>query len=203
MKKILVCAMAIMALSFTNCGNKQSGNADTAVDSLANETEAVATDAIESEAEALANDMKTKLDEKDSKGFSDIVATAKQKIDELVKEGKVEEAKAYASKVKQFVDENAETIKQVTNGNETINSIVSTISALPTDAQNAVDEAATAVKSDAENAVKSAKDAAETKASEAKEEAKKKANEAVDNAKQKANDAVDKAANKALNKLGL
>lgn len=200
MKKIIVCAIAFMALTFASCGNKQNGNQTPETDSIA----AAATDENGgSEAEGLASDLKAALDAKDSKGFSDAVASAKQKIDELVKAGKVEEAKAYASKVKQFIDENAETIKQVTNGNATINSIVSTIKALPTDAGSAVDAAGNAVKSDAEHAVEAAKDAAATKAAETKAAAKQKADEAVDNAKQKANDAVDKAASKALNKLGL
>jgi len=199
MKKIIVCAMAFMALTFASCGNKQNGGQTPETDSIAN----VAADENGGEAEAVASDLKAKLDAKDSKGFSEAVASAKQKIDELVKAGKVEEAKAYASKVKQFIDENAETIKQVTNGNETINSIVSTISALPASAGDAVDAAGEAVKTDAENAVKSAKEAAETKVAETKEAAKQKANDAVENAKQKTNEAVDKAASKALNKLGL
>lgn len=197
MKKIIVCAIAIMALAFAACGNKQGGNRNAEADSTANAV--VEGDEIE----AMTSDLKAKLDAKDSKGFSEAVASVKQKIDELVKAGKVEEAKAYASKVKQFVDENAETIKSVANGNETISDIVNTISALPTNAESAVDAAGEAVKSDAENAVKSAKDAAETKATEAKEAVKQKANDAVENAKQKTNDAVDKAASKALNKLGL
>jgi len=200
MKKILVCAMTLMALTFAACGNKQSANVGSE-DSAAVDTTAVS--GIAEEAEALASDLKAKLEANDSKGFNDIVESAKQKIDELVKEGKVEEAKAYASKVKQFVDENAETIKQVTNGNATINSIVDAIKDLPSNAEEAVDAAGNAVKSDAENAVQSVKDAADTKVKEVKEDTKAKANEAVDNAKKKANDAVDKAASKALNKLGL
>lgn len=192
--------MAVMALTFAACGNKQSANTESN-DSNAVDTTAVA--GIAGEADALASDLKAKLEAKDSKGFSDMIASAKQKIDELVKAGKVEEAKAYASKVKQFVDENAETIKQVTNGDATVSSIVSAIKALPADAENAVDAAGDAVKSGAENAVKSAKDAADAKVTEVKEETKAKANEAVDNAKKKASDAVDNAANKALNKLGL
>lgn len=201
MRKVFVCAIAFMALMFASCGNKQSGNA-APNDSTATDSTIVAGDSID-EAEAVANDMQAKLDAKDAKGLNEIVATAKQKIDELVKEGKVEEAKAYASKVKQFIDDNAEAIKTVTNGNETISSIVSTINALPSSAEGTVKAAGEAVKSDAENAVKTAKDAAETKVSEAKEAAKKKATDEVNKAKDKANEEVNKAASKALNKLGL
>lgn len=209
MRKLFVCAVAFAALTLTSCGNKQSGNA-APTDSIA-DTAAVVDNA---EGEAVAGEMKAKLEAGDAEGFSTIVTEAKAKIDQLVKEGKVEEAKAYASKVKQFIDENAETIKQVTGGNETVSSIVSAIGAIPSSAEDAVNAAGEAVKSDAENAVNSAKEAAENKVNEAKDAAKQKANEEVDKAKQKANDAVDKAkqkandevnkaANKALNKLGL
>lgn len=204
--------MAFAALTFTSCGNKQSANTDSA-DSIA-DTTAVATDSAASEAESLASDMQAKLEANDASGFNEIVASAKQKIDELIQEGKVEEAKAYASKVKQFIDDNAETIKQVTNGDETVSSLVNTITSLPSNAEDAVDAAGEAVKSDAQNAVNTAKEAAENKVNEAKEAAKQKANDEVDKAKQKANDEVDKArqkannevnkaANKALDKLGL
>jgi len=196
-----------MALTFAN------GNAVPA-DSIASDSLAIDTAAINGEVAALTGDMQAKLEAKDSKGLTEIVESAKQKIDELVSEGKVEEAKAYASQVKQFIDNNAETIKQVTNGDATISSIVSAISSLPTNAENAVDAAGDAVKADAENAVQSAKDAAENKANEvkdaakqtvdnAKAAAKQKANEEVDKAVNKANEEVNKAANKALNKLGL
>lgn len=203
MKKLFVCAIAFMALTFASCGNKQSGNAESA-DSLTDSTEVVADS---TGATAVADEMKAKLEAKDAEGFNAVVAEAKQKIDELVKEGKIEEAKAYASQVKAFVDENAETIKQVANGSETVTSIVNTINALPSSAESAVNAAGEAVKSDAENAVKSAKEAAETKVSETKAAAKQKANEevnkAANKAKEKANEEVNKAANKALNKLGL
>lgn len=199
MKKVFVCAIAFMALTFTSCGNKQNGNA-AQTDSLT-DTTAIAADG--TDAEALANEMKAKLEAKDANGLNEIVTSAKQKIEELVKAGKIEEAKAYASKVKQFVDENAEAIKTVTNGDETISSIVSTISALPSNAENAVEAAGNAVKSDAENAVESAKGAAETKVNEAKEAAKQKATDEVNKAKDKANEKVNKAASDALNKLGL
>lgn len=210
MRKLFVCAIAFAALAMTSCGNKQSGNA-APTDSIA-DTTVVAADS--EEGDAVANEMKSKLEAGDANGLNTVVAQAKAKIDELVKEGKVEEAKAYASKVKQFVDENAETIKQLTGGNETISTIVSTISSLPSSAEDAVNAAGDAVKSDAENAVNAAKDAAETKVNEAKDAAKQKVDEAkdaakqkatdeVNKAKQKANDEVNKAANKALNKLGL
>lgn len=191
MKKIFVCAIALMALMFANCGNKQNGSAENA-DSTATDTVAVVSEGAVGEAETLLTDLKEKLNSQDANGLEQVITSAKQKIDELVKAGKVEEAKAYAAKVKTFIDENAESIKQVAGGNSTISSIVNTISALPTDAESAVSSVGESVKSDAEKAVQSAKEEAETKATEAKESVKKKATDAVDNA-----------ANKALNKLGL
>lgn len=199
MKKVFIFAITFMALTFASCGNKQNGNAPQ-TDSV--ETDSMAT-AGNADPEAVANDLQTKLEAKDADGFKQAVETAKQKIDEMVKAGKVEEAKAYASKVKTFVDENAETIKQLTGGNETVTSLVNTISAIPANAEATINEAGEAVKADAQQAVDDAKEAAKAKVDEAKDKAKQKATDEVNKAKDKANKEVNKAAEKALKGIGL
>lgn len=210
MKKVFIFAFAFMALTCASCGNKQAGNAPQA-DSVATDSVAIVDNA---DPEAIASDLQTKLEAKDSEGFKQAVEIAKQKIDELVKAGNVEEAQAYASKVKAFVDENAETIKQLAGGNETVSSLVNTINALPASAESAVNEAGEAVKADAQQAVDDAKSAAKAKVEEAKSaasakvdetktKAKQKAADEVNKAKDKANQEVNKAANKALKGIGL
>jgi len=210
MKKVFLFAFAFVALTFASCGNKQGGNA-AQTDSISADTVAVADN---NSAEAVASDMQAKLEAKDADGFKQAVESAKLKIDELVKAGNVEEAKAYASKVKAFVDENAETIKQLAGGEETVTSIVNAISSIPANAESAVNEVGEAVKADAQQAVEDtkaaakqkvedAKAAATQKVEDAKAAAKKKASDEVNKAKDKANQEVNKAANKALKGLGL
>lgn len=199
MKKVFLFAFAFVALTFASCGNKQGGNA-AQTDSVETDTVAIVDN---SSAEAVANDMQAKLQANDADGFKQAVESAKLKIDELVKAGKVEEAKAYASQVKAFVDENAETIKQLAGGEETVTSIVNTISAIPTDAESTVKEAGEAVKADAQQAVEDTKAAAKQKVEETKAAAKQKATDEVNKAKDKANQEVNKAANKALKSLGI
>lgn len=188
MKKVFIFAFAFTALTFASCGNKTSGSAV--------QTDSVETDSVaivdSSNVEAVASDMQSKLEANDADGFKQAVETAKLKIDELVKAGKVEEAKAYASRVKAFVDENAETIKQLAGGEETVASIVNTISAIPANAESTVKEAGEAVKANAQQAVEDTKAAAKQKVEETKAAA-----------KQKAADEVNKAADKALKGLGL
>lgn len=199
MKKVFIFAFAFAAMTFASCGNKQGGNA-APVDSVATDSVAIVDN---SSAEAIASDLQSKLEANDADGFNQAVEAAKQKIDELVKAGNVEEAKAYASKVKAFVDENAETIKQLTGGEETVTSIVNTINQLPADAESTVKEAGEAVKADAEQAIEDTKAAAKQKVEETKDKAKQKATDEVNKAKDKANQEVNKAANKALKSLGL
>ena len=144
----------------------------------------------------------------------------------LVNAGQLDEAKAYGQSIKNFLAENAESIKIVTDGNTTIANLVNGIKNLPTTAETTAEQAKQAVTDDAVNlaapyiqkaaqtaatveaakaALQSAPEAAkkivENVPEAAKEAAKTAATNAVNNAKaaaeKKANEEVTKAQNKA------
>ena len=186
MKKIFICAIAALSMTFVSCGNKTNENAAGADSAVVTDTEAM----IE-EGATLVNDFKAKLDAKDTEGIKEVVAKAQEKIDELVKSGKVEEAKAYASKIQQFINENAETIKTVTSGNETVNNLVNTITSLPS-VDELADKAKEAVKADAAQAEEAAKEAVENKKEEVKDETKQKINEKAEEGKKKLENLINK-----------
>lgn len=200
MKKIFI--LAVAALSLAACGNKSANDA-------AAEQAGAETQSVEATADSLAAVMQQQLTDKNATSFQSTIEAVKTQYEALVKEGKVEEAAAYASKVKTFITEHAEEIKTISGGNATINSIVTGLQSLPTSAEETVGEGVDAVKADAnqvkeaaEQTVDNAKEAAKQTVTDAKNAAETKAKEAVDNAKQdvkkKANDAVNNALNKAL-----
>lgn len=228
MKKLFILAAAVITLA--SCGNKTNGNND------ATDSAAVATDSVNAaqytggkSADETVQALNEQLNAKDTKNLEATLAEAKTQYEALVKAGKTEEAAQYASKLKEFYDKNAETIKTVATGNTTINNLVNGIANLPTDADNAAQALKSAAESDAnatvngvkdaankatENAKQTVKDAensarqavknAESNArqsvSNAKKNAEDKAKSAVSNAKQKTRDAANKAVNDALNK---
>ncbi len=189
MKKIILFSFVVAALALASCGNKSDANAE------GSENDSTAVDPTE-----VIGDMKTMLDANNAEGFNEIVSTTQEKIESLMKEGKVEEAQAYASKLKEFIDENAETIKSVAGNDETVNSIINTISNIPESASESLKEIEGDVKDKIENAAEDAVEDVKQEIEGAVEDAKQKANEAVEDAKQKASDAVDNAVEDAKKK---
>ncbi|MCH3982749.1 MAG: hypothetical protein LKE41_12805 [Prevotella sp.] len=231
MKKVFLLAMTALAMTFASCGNKANPSAngtDTPTDTVA-----VLSKATEQTADSLTTALSSQLTSKDAKTMTATLAGLQVKYAELVKAGKLEEAKGYAVKIQAFLNQHAEEIQNVAAGNTTIASLVEGIKNLPTKATTTAEEAAAAVKSDvqtlattaadkavtdvkaatvdkaneavnkANDAVNNAKKEAEAKANEKVNNAKKKANDAVNKAANKANDAVNKAADKAIKGLGL
>jgi len=206
MKKVVLMAIAAFALVMASCnGNKTktvAGGADSdsvaAVDTMAPEAQAAA--------DSLTSVLTNGLQAKDAKAVTTTLATLQTKYAELAKAGKVEEAKAYALKIQEFINKHADEINNVATGNTTIASLVEGIKNLPTSAETTAEEAVSAVKSDVQTIAGAAKSSAEATAKGAAEAAKtaeNKANEAVSNAQNKANEAVNKAnqkANDAINK---
>ena len=167
MKKFFILAFAATMIAFASCGNKTTTQADS-VDSteVGAEVEAVA-----AEADSIAKALDTQLQGKDAKGLETTIQNVQKTYAELVANGKIEEAKAYASKVKEFLEEKSEAISTLTSGNATITSIINTVKSLPTTAETTAEEAAAAVKSDVNNAVESTKAAAAERVEAAKQEA--------------------------------
>lgn len=240
MKKVFLFAAAI-ALTLASCGNKSQGNAaesdSTATEAVADTTaettenaEATANLSQESKAtvENMTSELQKAVDAKDSKATISTLANLQTIYKNLVEQGKVDEAKAYGSAIKTFVNQNAEAIKNVANGNATINSLVSGIQNLPTSAEATVEQAKAAIGEDItnlaspaiakgataiatakeaadiiKNAPATVKSAAENAANQAvnkaKDAATEKVNSEIDKAKQKANEAVKEKATKAVN----
>ena len=155
------------------------------------------------------------------------MASAKAAVEKLQSEGKTEEAAAYASKIKEYVDKNKEALTTAAKGDMTVADLVNGIANLPASVQQGAAAAKAAVNAaifkdyicdvgqylaDADAAGKAAKQAAETKIKEdaaavkAHAEAAKKAAEAhaaakVEEGKQKIRDAANKKVNEALNEV--
>ena len=210
MKKILIMTLVAFAMTFTSCGNKTKTNAD-ATDSVADTTATTTVSAADSVTSALTSE----LSAKDATTLQATIAAVQTKYAKLVKAGKLEEAKTYASKVQEFINKHATDIKTVAAGNTTIASLVEGIKNLPTSAQTTAEEAAAAVKTDAKTiatdaantAVNDAKAATVDKGTEAvkaeKTAAEEKVNKKVTESQAKANKAVNNATNKALKGIGL
>ncbi len=224
MKKVFMMAAAVATmLVVTSCGNKQTTNANADADSTSTELTDSATSVTANDAESTA-DLDALIASKDAKGLQNTITAIQEHYAQLVKEGKLEEAKAYAEKMKAYLNTHADEIKNIASGNTTIVDLVNYVSKLPTDAKttaeeakkylenvpasvagaatsaakNAANKAVDDAKSTANQAVTEAKKNAEEKATKAVTDAKNKANQAVENANKKATDAVNKAAEKLL-----
>lgn len=211
MKKTFMMAMAAMALTFAGCGN-QTKNAGEAVDSLG-DMMAVSPE-VQAATDSLTSALSAQLDQNDAKTLTTTLAALQAKYAELVKSGKLDEAKKYASQVQAFIKEHADKIKSVAAGNATISALVEGVKNLPTNAEATADEAAAAVKSDVKSVVDNAKATATDKANEAventKQAARDKVSEEVSKSQKKVDETVNKAAektneaaNNAMKKLGL
>lgn len=231
MKKVFLLAAAI-ALTLASCGNKTQGNAADADSTATENVDTTAAEGAGEEADeaALSADSKATVTNltaelqkaianKDSKAAITTLANLQTIYKNLVAEGKLEEAKAYGSAIKKFVNANAESLKNVAEGNVTIANLVQGVQNLPTSAATTAEQAKAAISSDITNlatpaiakgetavatakaaaeAVKNAPAAAKTAAENKVNEAKQNAANKVNAAKQKANDAVNNAANKAI-----
>ncbi len=137
----------------------------------------------------------------DASKLQGVLATAKDKIVELIKQNP-EVAKEYVAKVQTFLKENAEKIKEIAGDNAAVTAAVSALTdldpssvisgfmenveATATEAKDAAVEKAADTKDAIEQAaneqIEAGKAALKEKAEETKAAAKEKANEAVDNA---------------------
>ena len=206
MKKLFTMA-AIAAMSLTACTNK----ANTAEESL---------DFEEATPEAVVSSLAEKVQSGDATAITEAVETVQAELQEIVENGDVEKAAAYASQIKAFVEQNASKLQELNVNTLTLSDIINAVQALPAAAESTAQDAAAAVESDAVaakdaavEAAKSQADAAavdagkaqvnqavqnaQNKANEAVQDAQNKANEAVQNAQNKANEAVQGAANQA------
>lgn len=195
MKKTLLAVMAVAAISFTSCGNKQQQEvpvdevAVENIDSLANV-----------EATASISALTEQIEAKDVNKLKEAVAAVQAKISELIKTNP-ELAKEYVAKVQAFLKENADKVKAVVGDNAAVSAAIAAVA--DAEPQSIVNGLMEQVGDAAEEAKDAAVEAAQEKVDEAKAAAEEKANEVKDAAKEKANEAIDNAASDAKKALGL
>lgn len=187
MKKIILAAFAVVAmLSVASCGNKNNATT-TENDSTA--TEITATEGVD---EAIAT-LDEKLNAGDAQAFQTAAAEVQKHYAQLISEGKLEEAKAYAEKMKKYFEEHSDAIKTIASGNTTINDVVNYVTNLPSDAATTAEEAAAYLKNVPTSVANAAVSDVKNAAADAEKAVTETATEAVNNAKNKANDAANAA----------
>ena len=175
MKKLFISALAVGALCLSSCGNK-TNKAENATDSLTEVTLGEVNDSV-SELTSLTNKLQDQLKNKDLQGLQSTLSSLQDKYQELLKSGKVEEAKESAKKVKEFVAANGDKIKEYAKDNKTVSTLVDQVKGLSLGAESDVKAGAEEIQSNVKEDVDKAKD----KASDAA----KKAEESVQNAAKK------------------
>ena len=190
MKKVFLMAMAAIAFIFAGCGDKKTtpsyNQADTTI---------VMDESADATADSLTSELDTQLSQNNTDAIQATLTSLQNKYAELVASGKLDTAKAYAAKIQQFLNDNADRIKAVADNNSSIAALVSGIQNLPTTAEATAEQAEEAVKNNAKEMMKEA----EFETNKAIDKAKQEATKATDNANAKMNEAKDKAG-KALDK---
>lgn len=193
MKKILLSIALVAAMCMTSCGGSNDASkaaqdeaaaAQATADSLAN-VAAESKAAFEQQLTEAAGKVEELKDEAEAKDF---LGKAQDYVQQLVKDGKVQEAKEYLAKIGPAITAKFPALKDVVEGADKV------VDAAIATGAGAVD----GVKDAAENAVEDVKDAAGNAVDAAKE----KAGEVVDATKEKAAEAVDAAKDKAAEVAG-
>lgn len=180
MKKIFIAIAALTALTFASCGNTtgQNGENDSIqIDSIT--IEEVGVVEAEEQAEAIVAQLTAQIKANNSEGLAQKIEEAKQYIQTLIDEDKLEAADVYKERIKTFIEENKEKIANLpSSADEIINSFAevlnidkSTIEDIKAAAEEKLNNASEEAKDKAKSAVKDA-------ASQAAEEIKSKAYEA-------------------------
>lgn len=216
MKKIIYAAALFAAFTFASCGgNKTADQQQVAADSVSTDA-AIADGTIESvaDAESLADKITSQLDQELQSENPDPAKVKKlteqiRQCSETLKNGEnAEIAKAYASKVKAYLEQNADKIKSIDPQSVTVLDVVNAAANLPQTVKDAAAEGVDAVKGDgaaakaASQTVKAAaQQAGQKTVSDAKANAKATTDAAVKKANDKANAAVQKGAAKATDAI--
>ncbi len=214
MRKYFVMMMAVCAIGFTSCGNKNA-------QAPAEETEA----ATSLDLSSVTSDLAAQLEAGDAAKFQEALATVQAKVADLL-QNNPEQAKQYLETIQNYLKENTEKITKLVGDNQIVNTTISTLVETPADnildnlksvvgnagdsvsaAANAtVDAAKQAVqdkKEDVEQAIQNKKEEVEQAVENKKEEVKQAAANKVNEAADKVNDKVNEGAQKLLKGAGL
>ena len=185
MKKLFAMA-AIAVMCLTGC-NK----ANTAEEAL---------DFEKATPEAVVSALAEKVQAGDATAITAALETVQTQLAGLVDAGNVEKVTEYAAKIKAFVEENAEALKNFNIDVTPLTAVIDKVAAMPGAAQKAAEDAAQdaaeAAQAQAEAAADAAIDEAEAKADEAVKAAEKAVDEAIETGKAKTNEAIQGAADK-------
>lgn len=199
MKKVFLMAMTAIAFIFVGCGDKKTSpnynQADTTI---------VMDASVGATADSLTSELDTQLSQNNTDAIQATLTSLQNKYAELVASGKLDTAKAYAAKIQQFLNDNAEKIKAAAANNATIAALVTGIQNLPTTAEATAEQAEETVKNNAKEMMKEAEHETNKAIDKAKQEATKatdKANAKMNEAKDKAGKALDKSAEEANKKV--
>ncbi len=140
MKKVILFA-CVAALGFASCGNSNN-----------------ATEEAQCPADSVISVLASQIEAGDAASLESTLESLKATYEQLVEAGDLEGAKAYASAIQQFISEKSEAISSLVSEETTVSSLVETIQNLPTSAETTAEEALSAVKSDAQDAVDNAID---------------------------------------------
>lgn len=208
MKKLAYLVIAIAAFTFAACDGNQK--------KAAGDVDSADVEAVESaDATDLIKNAEEKLNAGDEEGVKAVVAEVEEKVQKLVDEGKVEEAKDYMAKFKDFLNEKKEDLAKISpalnehlkgiadKGDEVLNKFGEAAEQLKNDALDKKDEFEDAAKQKAEDMKAAADEKIEETKAKVEEKFDEKVKAAEDNAKEKANKAIDDAANEIKGKLGL
>lgn len=131
MKKLFFFAGILAMTALASCGNKQNAPAE-------GETIEVAAPVDDDVVSMLDAQLKSK----DPNALMKTIAAIKEKYAQLVKAGKLEEAKAYMAKAQTYLKEHAAQITAIAGEDSEVGNLVNSVTSMPEAAQNAAEEAA-------------------------------------------------------------
>ena len=145
--------------------------------------------------EAVVSALAEKVQAGDATAISAALETVQTQLSKLVDAGNIEKVSEYAAKIKAFVEETAEALKNFTIDVTPLTKVFDQVAALPgaavDEAQSAAEDAVEGVVDEAQDAVEGAVDAATDAVNDAVEAGKKAVNDAVSAGQKAVNDAAN------------
>ena len=201
MKKVVLCLMAVAAMTLTSCGSKSNENADGVENAEASELNI----------EQTLDDALTAAENNDEEALAERLTDLQSTIEELQLNGEEEKALQYAETLQKWYETNREKVEKVAknfNLAEVVDKVTDVTGITEGKFQEVTQEAEEKLNSTVDEQVEAVKEDVQDAANQAKEQAKEKVNEEVNKAKEQAQKAQEEAtkkakekANEAVNKL--
>lgn len=194
MKKLFLMVAVAISLLAASCGNKTNNDSNVCDSTVINCNDSTC---------KIENKLKEQLSSNNIDEFQNTIEEIQSKYNELIKNGKTEEAKVLASQVKNFIDNHAKEISTITSENSAISNLIDKIKQMPKDAEQKAKENFDNAKDDINDIAGKAEETTKEKISETEKKTENKAKETVEKVKKNAkntSDAINKAADKILKK---